>query len=114
MEFFQKFLKQNSKAGSLDIGNGKGFAIIPFSITDGKKGSIELENLSTYKLIASHASVGSIGEYIITSYEWGGQIFPISKYAGLVVSIDKTSLMVDAETNNVNVRTVLYRIGYCG
>lgn len=104
----------NSKAGSLDIGNGKGFAIIPFSITDGKKGSIELENLSTYKLIASHASVGSIGEYIITSYEGGGQIFPISKYAGLVVSIDKTSLMVDAETNNVNVRTVLYRIGYCG
>lgn len=107
-------LTLNSKAESLDIGNGKGFAIIPFSITDGKKGSIELENLSTYKLIASHASVGSIGEYIITSYEGGGQIFPISKYAGLVVSIDKTSLMVDAETNNVNVRTVLYRIGYCG
>lgn len=96
------------------MGNKKAFGIIPFSVSDGKKGSIELENLSTYKLITSHASVGSIGEYIITSYEEGGQIFPIREYSGLVVSIDKTSLTVDAETNNVNVRTVLYRIGYCG
>lgn len=105
--------KLNSKAETLALGDGKYFGIIPFHINDGSKGSIELENLSTYKLIASHV-FGMAGEYIITAYTGGGQIYPIRECAGLLISIDKTTLTVDAKTNNINIRTELYRIGNCG
>lgn len=54
------------------------------------------------------------GEYIITAYTGGGQIYPIRECAGLLISIDKTTLTVDAKTNNINIRTELYRIGNYG
>lgn len=52
--------------------------------------------------------------YIILPYNNGGQVIIIKEQTNLIVSCSKQVLTVDTTTNNVLVRTSLYKIGICG
>ena len=52
--------------------------------------------------------------YLINSYSGGGIITTIKEYPKIIVTIDRQTLTVDAETNHINARTNLYEFGICG
>lgn len=114
MPFSMNFSQQNSNSSRLILGDGVSkFKTIDFYMNDYQKKSIELKNITTYLLVASHAAVGT-GMYLINSYSSGGIITIIKEYPSLIVTINNQTLTVDAEKNHINVRTNLYAIGLCG